>query len=260
MSHGPYLRHHAPLRVPHSAVFGRLARPWLLVSGSRAGEGLSSVALPGARGPGEPLQELSRSFTDFRLSGDESSNSSFEGFPDLKASSEALLSAARVCVLSAAAAKAVLSTSRGNVVPVFHCSGFSAADARSSTPPVVTFRLQPPCLGTILASGIFGGGPSNPISLSVSPWVFRLLSWPCTPMPWIPVGAPFFWTTICPACGLRVVHPFRPTTESSLRYSTASKVSYQFFKDTRCLCLPTTPPLCHTCGNKGAHMPRRSMR
>ena len=64
-SHGPYLSHHAPLRVPHSAAFGRLARPRLLVSASRAGEGLSSLALPEARGPGEPLQELSRSFTDF---------------------------------------------------------------------------------------------------------------------------------------------------------------------------------------------------
>ena len=40
------------------------------------------MALLGARGPGEPLQELSRSFTDFGLSGDESSNLSFEGFPD----------------------------------------------------------------------------------------------------------------------------------------------------------------------------------
>ena len=112
-SHGPYLRHHAPLRVPHSAVFGRLACPRLLVSGSRAGEGLSSMALPRGRGLGEPLQELSRSFTDFGLSWDESSNSSFEDFPDSKASSEALFSAARVRVLSAAAAGVVVSTSRG---------------------------------------------------------------------------------------------------------------------------------------------------
>ena len=133
--HGPCLCHHALLRVPHSAVPGRLARPRLLVSGSRAGEGFSPLALSGARDPGESLQELPRSYSDFRLSGDESSNLSFEGFPDSKASSEALLSAARVSVLSAAASRVVASTSRSHVIPFRHRSGFSSADASSSALP-----------------------------------------------------------------------------------------------------------------------------
>ena len=133
MGHGPCLCHSAPLRVPHSEVPGRLTRPRLLVSGSHAGEGLSPLALPGAWDPGESLQELPRSYADFGLSGDESSNSSFEGFPDSKASSEALLSAARVRVLSAAASRVMASTSRIHVIPFRHRSGFSSADASSST-------------------------------------------------------------------------------------------------------------------------------
>ena len=138
--HGPCLCHNAPLRVLHSVVPGLLARPRLLVSGSHAGEGLSPLALPGARDPGESLQELPRSYADFGLSGDESSDSSFEGFPDSKASSEALLSAARVRVLLAAASRAMASTSRSHVIPFRHRSGFSSADASSSTS---TQRRQP---------------------------------------------------------------------------------------------------------------------
>ena len=133
--HGPGLCHHAPLRVPHPAVPGRLARPRLLVSRGCAGEGLPSLALSGARDLGESLQELPRSFPDFRLSGDEFSNSSFEGFPDSKASSEALLSAARVCVVSAAASRLMATTSGGNVVSFLHRAGFSAPDAVPPAPP-----------------------------------------------------------------------------------------------------------------------------
>ena len=75
--HGPCISHHAPLRVSHPSLPGRLASPRLLVSGCSAGEGLSPLALPGARGSGEPLQELSGSVSDFGLSGDETSNTSF---------------------------------------------------------------------------------------------------------------------------------------------------------------------------------------
>ena len=78
------------------------------------------------------------------LSGDESSNSSFEGFPDSKAISEALLSAARVRVLSAAASRVVASTSWSHVIPFCHRSGFSSADASSST---LTQHCQPPPSG-----------------------------------------------------------------------------------------------------------------
>ena len=127
--HGPCVCHHAPLRVSHPSLPGRLARPRLLVSGCSAGEGLSPLALPGARGSGEYLQELSGSVSDFGLSGDETSKTSFEGFPDPKAYPEALLSATRIHVLSIAAANVVATTSECHVVPVLHRSGVSAADA-----------------------------------------------------------------------------------------------------------------------------------
>ena len=133
--HGPCVYHHAPLRVPHPSLPGRLACPRVLVSGYRAGERLSPLALPGAWGSVEPLQELSGSVSDFGLSGDDTLNTSFEGFHNLKACPEALLSAARLRVLSAAAADVVAVTSRCHVVPVFHHSGVSAADALPSTPP-----------------------------------------------------------------------------------------------------------------------------
>ena len=78
------------------------------------------MALPGALSACEPLQELSGPSSDFGLSGDEASNTSFEGFPDLKVCPEALLSAARIRILSSAAAVSVVTTSGCNVVPLFH--------------------------------------------------------------------------------------------------------------------------------------------
>ena len=90
--HGSCVCHHAPVRFQDPTLPGRLACPWILVSGYSAGEGLPPLALPGARGSCEPLQELSGSGSDFGLSGDEASNASFEGFPDPKACPEALLS------------------------------------------------------------------------------------------------------------------------------------------------------------------------
>ena len=133
--HGPCVCHHAPLRAPHPSLSGQLARPRLLVSGCSAAERLSPLAFPRAQSLGEPLQELSESVSDFGLSGDETSNTSFEGSPDPKACPETLLSAARIRVLSSAAARAVAPASRCNVVPIFHCSGVAAADVLSPTLP-----------------------------------------------------------------------------------------------------------------------------
>ena len=133
--HGPCVCHHAPVRVQDPSLPGRLTRPRILVSGYSAGEGLSPLALPGARGSGEPLQELSGSVSDFGLSGDETSNMSFEGFPDPKVCPEALLSAARIRVLSSAAADFVATASRCNVVPVFHHTRVSTANALPSAAP-----------------------------------------------------------------------------------------------------------------------------
>ena len=72
---------------------------------------------------------------DFGLSGDETSNASFEGFPDPRACPEALLSAARIRVLSSAAYISVATTSGCHVVPLFHRAGVSAANAFPSAMP-----------------------------------------------------------------------------------------------------------------------------
>ena len=133
--HGPCLCHHAPLRLQDPALSGRMACPRVLVSGDSAGEGFSTLALPGARSMCEPLQELSGPGSDFGLSGDETSNRSFEGFPDPKACPEALLSAARIRILPSAAAVSVATTSGCNVVPLFHHTRVSTANAFTSAAP-----------------------------------------------------------------------------------------------------------------------------
>ena len=132
--HGPCVCHHAPLRVLHPSLPGRLPRPWVLVSGYSAGEGLSLLALSEARGLGEPLQELSGSISDFGLSGDEASNTSLRVFPTPKRVQK-LFSPLLEFVLSAAAASIVEATSWCNFVPLFHRSGILAADALPSAPP-----------------------------------------------------------------------------------------------------------------------------
>ena len=260
VGHGPCLCHHAPLRVPHSAVPGRLAHPRLLVSRSRAGEGLPSLALPGARDPGESLQELPRSFTEIGLSGDKSSNSSFEGFPNSKVSSEALLSAARVRVLSTAAFRVVAPTFRCHAVPFVHRSGFSSADAGSPASPQhcqpSPSNLRIRVLGRFLPRGssvVVRQVPPHRRSLTGSLGSgsglvhgrlgFRLGS--------LSSGRPSVRLVVC---------PFRSTTGNSLRYCTGSRVSCRFFRAARCPSLPTTPPLSPVCGSKGAHILRRSMR
>ena len=96
--------------------------------------------------------------------------------------------------------------------------------------------------------------------LTVGFWVFQLRAWLCTRTPQIPVGEPVFRTTICPACGLRVVSLFRSTTGSFLRCSTESRVSFRFFRAAQCPSLPTTPPLSPLCRSKGAPILRRSMQ
>ena len=112
-SHGSYLFQHASLRVPDPTVSGRLARSGILVSRERVGEGLSHLALSGAGRPGQPRQELSDSISDAGLSGDESSNTSFEGFSNPQTCSETLLNASRVCVLSAAASASLAAAPGG---------------------------------------------------------------------------------------------------------------------------------------------------
>ena len=82
--HDPCLVDNASLRFSHSEVSRRLASPRLLLSRNSTGEGLSPLALSGARHPCQLSQELPDSFSDPGLSGDEASDASFEGFHDPK--------------------------------------------------------------------------------------------------------------------------------------------------------------------------------
>ena len=80
--HGPDFIDYASSRIPDPEVPQRLASPRVLVPEAGSGEGLSPLALPGARCPGQPREELSDSHSDLGLPGDAASEASFEGFPD----------------------------------------------------------------------------------------------------------------------------------------------------------------------------------
>ena len=89
--HGSDLVDHASSRVPDPEVSRRLASPRILVLGPGSGEGLPSLALSGARCPGQSGEELLDSDSDFGLLGDAASDASFEGFPDPQTCPEAQL-------------------------------------------------------------------------------------------------------------------------------------------------------------------------
>ena len=127
--HGPDFVDYASSRVPDLGVPRRLANPWVLVPGSCTGEGLSPLALPGARCPGQHGEELSDSNSDLGLPGDAASDASLEGFPDPQTCPEARISRLRIHLLSSAAAGSLASAVRGSVVD--H-SGVLAPDAVSS--------------------------------------------------------------------------------------------------------------------------------
>ena len=133
--HGSYLFHHASLKFPDPTLSGRLARSGIHISRDSAGEGLSALALSGAGSSSQPRQELSDSFSDAGLSGDESSHASFEGFSDPQACPEALLNASRVRVLSAAASSSLATASGSDVFNVLHRSGILSSDEVFTAPP-----------------------------------------------------------------------------------------------------------------------------
>ena len=114
--HGPDFVNYALSRVQDPEVPRRLASPRVLVSEPGSGEGLSPMALPGARCPGQPGEELSDSHSDLGLPGDAALDASFEGFPDPQACPEARLSAFRLHLLSSAAAGSLASAAGGHVV------------------------------------------------------------------------------------------------------------------------------------------------
>ena len=130
--HGLCFVNYASSWVPDLEVPRRLACPRGLVPGSCTGEGLSPLALPGARCPGQSGEELSDSNSDLGLPGDAASDASFEGFPDPQTCPEACISRLRLRLLSSAAAGSLASAVRVDVVSVVDCSGVSSPDAVSS--------------------------------------------------------------------------------------------------------------------------------
>ena len=130
--HGPGFVDYASSRVPDLEVPRRLASPRVLVPGSCTGKGFSPLALPGARCPGQPGEELSDSDSDLGLPGDAASDASFEGFPDPQTCPEARISRLRFRLLSSAAAVSLASAVTGDVVSVIDHSGVSSPDAVSS--------------------------------------------------------------------------------------------------------------------------------
>ena len=101
--HGPDLIDHASFQLPDPEVPRRLASPRVLVPRDCTGLRLSPLAVSGARHLCQPGQELPDSFADPGLSGDETSDASFEGFPDPQMCPEALISRLRVHLLASSA-------------------------------------------------------------------------------------------------------------------------------------------------------------
>ena len=134
--HGPDLLHYASLWLSDPPLLERLARPGVLFPGDHAGERLPLVALPGVGSSCESLQELPRPDSDSRLSGHDSADESFEGFPDSGADPEGALSRRRVLLLSSAASR-ILALSSGS--HVLHDSVHSRSQALYA---VVTAQSQ----------------------------------------------------------------------------------------------------------------------
>ena len=116
--HGPGLLDNASVRFQDPPLPRRLARPGILISGDCAGEGLSALALSGARDSRQPVEELLDFYSVDRLSGDAASDVSLEGFPDPQTCPEALLSRTRLHVLSSASPCDLALTAGGDVLGV----------------------------------------------------------------------------------------------------------------------------------------------
>ena len=131
--HGPGLLDHALVWVQDPPILGRLARPRILVSGGCASEGPSAVVMSGAGNSFQPSEELLDSHAVHRLSRDEDSDFSFEGFPDSQTGSEVVLSCTRLPVLSTSPSVSVASAARSDVISVISGSGSPALDTVPSS-------------------------------------------------------------------------------------------------------------------------------
>ena len=107
----------------------------VLLPRDSTGEQLPPLVVSGAQHSSQPGQELSDSFTDPGLSGDEASDASFEGFPDPQTCPEAVISRLRFRLLSSSTSVSLASAVRGDVISVGNCSGVSPPDAVFSAPP-----------------------------------------------------------------------------------------------------------------------------
>ena len=250
-SHGPNLLDHASFRLQDPAVFGRLACPRILVPGDCVGKGLSPLVVSGARHPCQPVQELLYSISDHRLSGDEDSDASFEGFPDSQTCPEALLSRSRLRLLLSAASVPLPSVTRGNAVSVVHRPGVLSSD---EVPPVTSEHgrssspgLRHRVLGRLLPRGSLMVVCPVPASIwsSVRSSSARSLY---SPTPRIPGGGPLSRMNICPARGLRPFPHIQSITGNSLRCSTGFRGFCPFCGIGQRLSSRTTPPRCLTCG------------
>ena len=131
MRHGPGLFDHASLRVQDPPLPGRLARPRIIVPRDCPGEGLSAVVVSGAGDSGQFSEELLDSFTIHRLSMDEDSDYSFEGFPDSQTSSEVVIPCSGIPLLSPPPSVSLASASTGDVLGVVTSSRCQAPYAIS---------------------------------------------------------------------------------------------------------------------------------
>ena len=138
--HGPDLLHHASFWLSDPQLPGRLARPQILFPGDHASERLSLVALSGVGGFGEPLQELPHSFPVSGLSGHDSSDESFEGFPNSSTDPESALSCRRVHLLSTATSRVLAVSPR--------CHVFHVRSGSRSPAPDVLFTASPQRCGS----------------------------------------------------------------------------------------------------------------
>ena len=130
--HDPDFVDYASSRVPDPKVPQRLASPWVLIPAFGLCEGLSLLALLGARCPGQPGEELPHSHSDLGLPGDAASDASFEGFPDPQTCPKARISSLRLHLLSSATSGSLASAVGGHVISGIDRSGVSALDAVSS--------------------------------------------------------------------------------------------------------------------------------
>ena len=125
-SHGPGVSNNASDGVPHGAVSRRLVSFGSVPGRSVSGEGLSTPSLQYFRNQGKSQEESVDSLSRFFLSGDETSDPSFEGFPDLRKDKEAPSSAGGVSICSVSASDDLEKPVGQNVVPVSIGQGFQA--------------------------------------------------------------------------------------------------------------------------------------